>query len=299
MEALALHQMARIFYSTRQFDLSIKYFEQVPESSRWWVDTLFEASWAYYQKRIHSKALGNIHTLNAPYFENQFFPESNLLKAVIYYDNCLYDRALESIAEYNEKYKPLRTKLQAITNKYEDNADLYDYVKSVRSGSLLEVDEESQRLMLSVLGDAQLDKSFNWVDELEDETKRHNEADASWKSTDIANVVLEELTLQLSLAQDESGKLARDRIERLLKELREYSRDGIKIRIEVLNKAAGKIAAETTGRKLAPTNKSERIVIDDEHFAWKFDGEYWKDELGFYRFRIASKCPKKGRVPSI
>ena len=27
---------------------------------------------------------------------------------------------------------------------------------------------------------------------------------------------------------------------------------------------------------------------------WKFNGEYWKDELGFYRFKIASKCPAKG-----
>jgi hypothetical protein len=27
---------------------------------------------------------------------------------------------------------------------------------------------------------------------------------------------------------------------------------------------------------------------------WKFNGEYWKDELGYYRFKIRSKCPKKG-----
>ena len=29
---------------------------------------------------------------------------------------------------------------------------------------------------------------------------------------------------------------------------------------------------------------------DDEHFMWEFDGEYWRDELGFYRQEVESAC---------
>ena len=43
---------------------------------------------------------------------------------------------------------------------------------------------------------------------------------------------------------------------------------------------------------VASNTREEPIVIDDEHFAWKFNGEYWKDELGYYRFKIRSRCPK-------
>ena len=71
---LAQLQMARVFYSTQQFDTSIKYFEKLPQDSADWAESLFEASWAYFMKTLNSKALGNIHTLNAPYFENQFYP---------------------------------------------------------------------------------------------------------------------------------------------------------------------------------------------------------------------------------
>ena len=35
------------------------------------------------------------------------------------------------------------------------------------------------------------------------------------------------------------------------------------------------------------------ITADDEHVIWPFEGEYWKDELGTYRFRLASQCGKK------
>src|SRR6185295_3465094 len=118
---LAQLQMARVFYSTQQFDTSIKYFEKLDQNSADWTESLFEASWAYFMKTLNSKALGNIHTLNAPYFENQFFPESMLLKGVIYYKYCLYDQAEEAIGDFNDKYGPLAKNLKDLLAKYDDN----------------------------------------------------------------------------------------------------------------------------------------------------------------------------------
>jgi tetratricopeptide (TPR) repeat protein len=43
---LAQLQMARVFYSTQQFDTSIKYFEKLDQNSLDWTESLFEASWA-------------------------------------------------------------------------------------------------------------------------------------------------------------------------------------------------------------------------------------------------------------
>ena len=40
---LAQLQMARVFYSTQQFDTSIKYFERLPQNSADWAESLFEA----------------------------------------------------------------------------------------------------------------------------------------------------------------------------------------------------------------------------------------------------------------
>src|SRR5690606_9187775 len=107
-EELAILQMARVFYSTQQYDTSIKYYEKLTQTSPDWLDSLFEAAWAYFMKTNNSKTLGNIHALNAPYFENEFFPESSILKAVVYYKYCLYDRALEAVGEFDSKYRPLR-----------------------------------------------------------------------------------------------------------------------------------------------------------------------------------------------
>jgi tetratricopeptide (TPR) repeat protein len=292
-QELAELQMARIFYSTQQYDKSIKYYEKLDQDSPDWLNTLFEASWAYFMKTNNSKALGNIHTLNAPYFENTFWPESILLKAVIYYKYCLWDRALEAVAEYNQNFKPLRQNLKDILGKYDDNAEFYDYIQKIFDNKA-GLDQTTQRLVLSVLGDKTLKKTFDWVTELDKELAMLQKADQAWQTTAIAGEVLAQLTLQQSLAKADAGKLARERVERLMEELKEWSRDGLKIRIQVLEAKAGNVTATAKGEQITGSHKEEPIIVDDEHFMWRFNGEYWKDELGYYRFRIRSKCPEKG-----
>ena len=143
-----------------------------------------------------------------------------------------------------------------------------------------------------MLVDKTLTKTFAWVEELNKELDMLGKADKGWQTTQIASEVLQELTLQKSLAEADAGKLGRERINRLIAELQTLGRDGIKIKIEVLNAKAGQISAKYTGESVSSKKKEEPIDIDDEHFMWKFNGEYWKDELGYYRFRIRSRCAK-------
>ena len=289
---LAILQMARVFYSTQQFDTSIKYYEKLEQASPDWTTSLFEASWAYFMKTNNSKALGNIHSLNAPFFEDEFYPESVLLRAVIYFNYCLYDRALEAIQEFDTKYRPLTKNLRDLLAKYDDNAEFYDYIKKVIAGRA-GLDDKTQRLVMSVLTDKTIRKEFAWVEELQKELDALGKADKAWQTTQVAAEVNQELTVQKSLADGNAGKVARDRVERLVKELAALSRDGRKIQFEILNAMAEKISAESLKTRVSADHKEEPIVVDDEHFMWKFNGEYWKDELGYYRFRIRSKCPKQ------
>ena len=216
---LAQLQMARVFYSTQQFDTSIKYFEKLDQNSLDWAESLFVASWAYFMKTLNSKALGNIHTLNAPYFEDQFFPESMLLKSVIYFKYCLYDQAQEAISDFNEKYNPLAKNLKDLLAKYDDNNEFYDYVKKVKAGKA-GLDATTERLVNSVLNDKTLLKTFSWVDELNHELDMLQKSDKAWQTTKVASDVLAALTVEQSVAQTNAGKIARDRIDRLQRQPR-------------------------------------------------------------------------------
>jgi hypothetical protein len=47
----------------------------------------------------------------------------------------------------------------------------------------------------------------------------------------------------------------------------------------------------STGQVSAAESKTfGDVKPDEEHVIWPFDGEYWRDELGFYRQRVVSAC---------
>ncbi len=291
-EELAKLSLARVFYSVGQYKLSIKYYDLIAQDSPNWLQSLFEAAWAHFQRNNASKALGNIHTLNAPYFEDQFFPESLILKAVIYFQNCLYDQAGSSVKEFQARYPAMKRALAQIIKEHKDPADFYDYAIKIRKREA-GLSPEIGRYARSVLRDKTLSKTFKYVEELGRELSLVQRADPAWKATAIAGVVLTDLTLQKSLAQNNAGDLAQHRVKRLIREINDLYKQAIKVEYEIINGQKQQISAELRKEQKAAAAKATgtgRIEPDDEHQFWPFDGQYWRDELGYYRVKIRSQC---------
>jgi tetratricopeptide (TPR) repeat protein len=298
-EDLANLSLARTFYSTGQFELAAKYFDRVSPESYDWANSLFESSWANFmlKQKGYSKALGNIHTIQAPYFENTIKPESVAeglsVKATIYFYNCLYDRAEEAIDEFNAIYPQVFQELKKLVMTQTDNAALYEMAVKIRKGTS-GLPEQVERAARGVLGDLSLVKRFQYVEELDRELKQHDKAEPAWKSTNIAQTVFADLTLQRSLAVNEAGDLARRRIIRLTDELAQLIKRVIKIEYEILQGQRGALEQEVIQEQQLVqgpnARRADEIRVDDEHQMWPFTGEYWRDELGYYRVRIGNKC---------
>jgi tetratricopeptide (TPR) repeat protein len=300
-EDLANLSLARTFYSTGQFELAVKYFDRVSQDSYDWANSLFESSWANFmlKQKGYSKALGNIHTIQAPFFENYIKPESIAealtVKATIYFYNCLYDRAAEAINEFNAIYPQVFQELKKLVTSTTDNGALYEVAVKIRQGTS-GLPEQVERGARGVLGDLSLVKRFQYVEELDRELKQYDKAEPAWKSTNIAQTVFADLTLQKSLAVNEAGDLARRRINRLTEELAQLIKRVIKIEYEILQGQRGALEQEVIAEqqiiKGGGARRAEDIRVDDEHNIWPFTGEYWRDELGYYRVRIVNKCER-------
>ena len=163
-------------------------------------------------------------------------------------------------------------------------------IKSGEAG----LSERAQNAAAGALADRSLLKNIEWVNELDRELKAIDKADPAWKSTAVAGNILQDLTLQKSLAANDAGQLARNRLTRLSGEIQDLMKQSIKIEIEALNGLKGALTAGVAGEQAQALNPNSKnyntIVIDDEHQQWPFKGEYWKDELGYYRFKVANKC---------
>jgi len=291
--------LARTFYSVGQFDSAVKYYDKVSTNSRDWANSLFESSWANFmlQAKGYPKALGNIHTLQSPYFEDFVSPESLAealtVRATIFYYNCLYDRAAQAIEVFNAKVPPLTKDLKDLYAATDDSTEFYELavrILSDKSG----IAENLARAAKAALSDLSLRRKFEYVSQLEEELERFDAAEAAWKQTGVANAVYTDLSLQQSLVVNEAGELARTRIKRLVGELSTLTTRTIKIEYEILQGEKGALRQEIVSEQQADRSVSERevgnVVVDDEHQRWSFDGEWWRDELGYYRVQLKNRC---------
>jgi len=90
----------------------------------------------------------------------------------------------------------------------------------------------------------------------------------------------------------QAGDLAKARYGRNISSLEEHLRNGEKILIDITaaqrNLLDEKLKA---GQVTAADSKIYGVVNpDEEHVLWPFDGEFWRDELGFYRQVVESAC---------
>jgi tetratricopeptide (TPR) repeat protein len=292
--------MGRVFYTTRQFQTAIKYFDKVETESEFWLEALFGSTWSYFQINGFDKALGHIHTLNSPYFESEFYPESLIVKSVIYFYNCRYDDAAGVEAKFEDTYKPVIEELRKYLERFSEDEQFYTFVAKFRRGKVT-LTPRIQRIVSITLSDKALLKQFEQIEQIDKEQKQLKLDKKKWDGDKIAQRLEEDLDIAKTFAIGEAGTQVKTRFQRVQTDLNDLIRQGIKIKFEVAKAQAGEIEEELQ-RELADaaaptepnTAKKGRAVggifVDDEHQLWNFDREYWKDELGYYRTPVESKC---------
>jgi hypothetical protein len=135
-------------------------------------------------------------------------------------------------------------------------------------------------------------RNIEYVKKLEDEIGHYKKSPPDFKMSPLGQQIEDSLKLARDLAVRQAGELALSRYQRQVTELNEHLRNGEKILIDITaaqrNLLDEKIAK---GQVSKAESKIFGVVNPDaEHIIWPFDGEYWRDELGFYRQVVESAC---------
>ncbi len=288
--------MARVFYSAGRgnYAKALKYYDKVPRTSPNWPKALFESSWVHFQINDLSKALGNIHSLNAPFFNDSYFPEAPILAGVIFFYNCKYARVRYELEEFEYSYLPLGDEVDAILSEYrEDNAGLVDWLEKLRAGEI-EANERLLRILTAALDDKVLRRKLQLFEAIEKEKKTLESMPGAWVSGDLGQEMAGSNDLALSLSRDDAGDLVRTRLLSVKKQIVDLNVNRERILFEVARAEKGEIDTDMAAEMEVSSNVTqvERVEVSDEELYWTFDGEYWKDELGYYSFDVNTECKR-------
>ena len=277
----------------RMLQVAIDHWSRVDAGGELWLDALFEQSWAYFMAGDSSRALGNIHTLQSPYFPGAFYPEADILKAVISLTHCHSDDAATIAVKMQEKVAPIVKELELTLDRLagEDReAQFFRFMGDVRGGTTT-LSPATRSVLEQSFSSRELLRHFEYIRVLDQEGARLRKAPTSFRDSRLGDYVTDALSLARDIAVRNAGALGRDRYQRALDELKEHLRDA---------------------RNLHEFGKSEHAMVDrgligrltkketftyaadgiDGAASWPFDGEYWRDELGSYRQQVTSICSK-------
>ena len=305
MDDLAWLSLARVYYTAanrtdaetgdRTIDgtllgNAVVAWNNIGTGSEYWLDALFEESWAFFLADEYSRAMCNIHTLFSPYFEDAYYPEALVLKAVIFFSACQVENAEAMIAQFHERYDPVQAELTSTLAQFEDNQQFFEFLQRVRSGDA-NLSPRIRGVVSSALSDRTLLRHLEYVRLLEAEEARLNQAPDEFKNSSLGSRILQDIFVAKSFAIDQTGDLARGRYNRLIDELNELMNQVDTVELEIATFQRGQLSQEMQQQQTEVARSGGLDVeVDEEHQIWPFDGEYWRDELGFYRQQVSSQC---------
>jgi hypothetical protein len=294
---LAFLQLARLHYEHKQNRYAIFYYAKMPWGGESWLEGLWESSYAHYRIGDYEKALGNLLTLQSPYFREEWFPESWILKAIIYYENCRYPEARAILDEFHAIYEPVYAELGRLTARQAAPSAAFGLIEDAEKGRGAGAQPLMRRILKLAFTDSNIKRLNDSILEVEDEMDRgvggRREA---FRGSELAKDLRARLERERGRLIDEAGARARQKLEYERDGLRELLQQALRIKIEVSRKEREALESSLTHGGQVDVIRDYRysVAVSDEQLYWPYDGEFWRDELGTYTYTLTKGCRDTG-----
>jgi TolA-binding protein len=297
LREMAFFQLARVHYGHQQFKYALFYYDRITRDSTNWLESLFESSWAWFRLGNYQKSLGNLITLDSPFFRDEYFPEGLVLKAVTYFVNCRYPESNQIVNEFLRRYQPLHAELEKLTQP-NANKNYFESLLAVQKDATQSL---SNRLLRRILKVAMADKDLallnNSVLEIDREIDRvRHENDAGFSASKVAQRVIRVLNTQRADLVAKADTKTKNRLDAERDFLGDLIAKALRIRLENKDAELQMLKRAKAGDlDLGPTllTYDWSAATDDEKVYWPYEGEYWRDELGTYEYTLTWGCRKQ------
>lgn len=297
LREMAIMNIARVHYEVKRYSESIGYYSRIPRDSDYWLDAIWEASWAFFFMEKFNNSLGNIHTIHSPFFINRFYPETYILQAITFLRLCRYDEVKESMRRFKVRYSPVFGDVKAMLNRYRGNPKgffklVYDY----KSGQDIKYNNAEEIIKKLSYMDAYKGArdTIRFADRELDALNGYGK----WKSSGLLGSLKSFLDAKKSSAITDAGrrmyKLSTTYYSQLLDLSNQTKLIVAEMQLGKLAKLRSKIAVTNPDDKVQFIGGMQKLSLSQSLEYWPFEQEYWEDELGYYVYNMNSQCTEKG-----
>ncbi len=291
---LSLMNIARIYYSIENFKDANSYYAYVSRDSRYWPQSLFESAWANFMLSDLNLTLGQLLTLESPFYnKDEFVPEATVLRALTFFNLCEYEDVDRILLDFDARYRPMHAEMKDFLKQYstEEGRKLADQAYDRYFGDKSADTALPKSLFTRVLRDQELAGIVTHLEIMEREEALIDSQKSQWKDG-----VGEQLHKVISEDRERLKRRAGLALLQEMVTMTTYLGDLLTqaeiIRFEVIDAKRGILNYMMTTPDLSDTSKDAALdfATSANKIYWPFNGEFWQDELGYYRYTEQGSC---------
>ena len=296
----ALMGRARVLYHMKRWDNSLEAYRLIPRDSKYYHDMLFESAWAMLRSGKFRSALSNFHSLHSEYYQDYFYPEAALLRAIVYLYICKVDEVGKVLNYYENTYGKVARKLKSyLRANPTPRTDILEYMRLVEELAYKDAPQkDSYEIPYIILrhlhrssrvrsrGESVLnvEKEIAKIDSMGD-----------WANAEVGAVTKNSLMTRQKASLKRLGKALRAEMVKYNRELTDFGDQKELIKFELISSEKEQARKTLEGRDDfndgSSKKKASRFSFTKNGYEyWPFQGEYWLDEIGNYHYLGASRC---------
>lgn len=292
---LAQMAIARTYYQANDWTKSIEAYSKIPKDHLLWHDALFEKTWAHLRAGRLRSTLSNFHSLHSSYYDDFYFPETLLLRAIVYLYICQYDEVDKVVSLYDKQYTPI---IKKIDNALKANKvdfyykEIYNIFKNLEKKSVNYNSNIPYNVMKHISEEGDIRRSYAYLKKIAAE-KALVDNNSYFKESQIGQYALRILTNRINSTKQMLANQVKDHLTEVKKELADLEEQASFIKYEVINGKKEKLKSKIKIKNLAETYPSadkRSFYTENGYEFYPFQGEYWLDEIGNYHYSGKQSC---------
>lgn len=290
--------IARALYQKKDWDEAVVAYSEIPRDHFLWHEALYEQTWAMLRGARFRSALSNFQSLQSPFYEDDYNPESLILRSIVYLYICKYDEMEKVLSLFEKTYVPARSQISVFLNNHANPLTYYSEIEKWQSiKKSTEEERPALKIPYMVANDISnsgtVRRALNYLKRLELE-KRAIESNPALRNTGIGKYAVKVINNRSRNTKITIGELAKVQMSNMRTELKDYAEQASFVRYEMISaqKEVVKKRIERTNLPEAKIddNKSRSFYVQNGYQYYPYEDEYWLDELGNYHFLGKSSC---------
>lgn len=292
LKDLSILNIGRIYFGLQRYEDADKYYSLVERDSAYWPAALFELGWSRFYQSDYNGALGYLLTVRSPYFDdNTFLPEVEYLRALVFFSYCDYDEVDRLLTLFEVEHKPIRDELKDFIDRYRgDNKRLADQAYDTYFGADAGGSDLPVALFHRLLRNRDFAALVRHMDMMDDELDAIDAQKAQWRESvgrHLASVIEAD-------KQRYKVKAGLNMLQGMVEQYRVVSgllQDAEVLRFEVADAQRSDYMFRMQNPDADALNEEPvDFATDPTNIYWPFNGEFWQDELAYYRYTEQGMC---------